>query len=40
MLGLPRDQSLICDYERGNSHPQPERLTAILAIIAGMEVQP
>lgn len=39
VLGLPRDQSLICDYERGKSHPQPERMSAILAII-GTEAQP
>ncbi len=40
MLGLPRDQGLICRYERGEASPRRERMLRILAIIAGTEVQP
>lgn len=34
-LGLPRDQSLISDYEKGIQFPRPERLAAIEAQIGG-----
>jgi len=40
VLGLPRDQGLICRYERGESSPRRARMVRILAIIAGTEVQP
>ena len=40
VLGLPRDQGLICRYERGEASPRRERMTRMLAIIAGTEVQP
>ena len=40
VLGLPRDQGLICRYERGEASPRRERMVSILAIIAGTEVQP
>jgi transcriptional regulator with XRE-family HTH domain len=40
VLALPRDQGLICRYERGEASPRRERMTRILAIIAGTEVQP
>jgi transcriptional regulator with XRE-family HTH domain len=39
-LGLPRDQGLICRYERGEASPRRARMTRMLAIIAGTEVQP
>ena len=39
-LGLPRDQGLICRYERGEASPRRARMIALLAIIAGTEVQP
>lgn len=34
-LGLPRDQSLISDYEKGIQFPRPKRLAAIEAQIGG-----
>ena len=34
MLGLPADQALLSHYERGNFIPRPDRMRAILAIIA------
>ncbi len=40
MLGLPRDQGLICRYERGVASPRRERMMRILTIICGTEVQP
>jgi transcriptional regulator with XRE-family HTH domain len=40
VLDLPSDQGLICRYERGEASPRRERMTRILAIIAGTEVQP
>ena len=40
LLGLPRDQGLICRYECGEASPRRERMTRILAIICGTEVQP
>lgn len=40
VLGLPRDQGLICRYERGEASPRRERMIALLAIITGTEVQP
>jgi len=40
VLGLPPDQGLICRYERGEASPRRARMTRILAIIAGTEVQP
>lgn len=40
VLGLPRDQGLICRYERGEAIPRRERMVRVLAIIAGTEVQP
>ena len=40
VLGLPRDQGLICRYERGEASPRRERMVRVLAIIAGTEVQP
>jgi transcriptional regulator with XRE-family HTH domain len=39
-LGLPRDQGLICLYERGEASPRHERMTRLLAIIEGTEVKP
>jgi transcriptional regulator with XRE-family HTH domain len=39
-LGLPRDQGLICRYERGKASPRRERMERILSIVAGTEVQP
>jgi transcriptional regulator with XRE-family HTH domain len=39
-LGLPPDQSLICDYERGNAFPRPERIRAILDAIASRPAPP
>jgi len=39
-LGLPNDQGLICRYERGEASPRRARMTRVLAIIAGTEVQP
>jgi transcriptional regulator with XRE-family HTH domain len=40
MLGLPADQALICNYERGRSIPKPARMSAILAIIASRPAPP
>ena len=40
VLGLPRDQGLICRYERGEASPRRERMVRVLAIITGTEVQP
>lgn len=39
-LGLHGDQALLSHYERGNYTPRPERMSAMLAVIAGKEVQP
>ncbi len=39
-LKLPADQSLLSHYERGNLIPRPARMSALLAIITGTEVQP
>jgi transcriptional regulator with XRE-family HTH domain len=39
-LGLPADQALISDYERGNAFPQPTRLRAILDAIASRPAPP
>lgn len=33
-LGLPHDQALISNWEKGKALPRPERLTALLSIIA------
>ena len=40
LLGLPPDQSLLSNYERGKAIPRTARMSALLAIIAGTEVQP
>jgi transcriptional regulator with XRE-family HTH domain len=40
MLGLPDDQALLCNYERGHFIPRPERMRAILAIIASRPAAP
>ncbi len=40
MLGLPADQALLSNYERGNFIPRPERMRAILAIIASRPAPP
>lgn len=40
MLGLPNDQGLLSNYERGKATPRPERMRAMLAIITGTEVRP
>ena len=39
-LGLPADQALISDYERGNAVPQPNRMRAILDAIASQPAPP
>jgi transcriptional regulator with XRE-family HTH domain len=39
-LGLPSDQALISDYERGNAVPQPTRMRAILDAIASRPAPP
>lgn len=39
-LGLPADQALISDYERGNAVPQSARLRAILDAIASRPAPP
>jgi transcriptional regulator with XRE-family HTH domain len=36
-LGLPRDQALISDYEKGQQYPRADRLAHILAVIDGRE---
>ena len=40
VLELPADQSLLSHYERGNFIPRPARMSALIAIITGTEVQP
>ena len=40
MLGLPDDQALLCNYERGRFIPRPDRMRAILAIIASRPAPP
>jgi transcriptional regulator with XRE-family HTH domain len=40
VLDLPSDQGLICRYERGEASPRRDRMSRILAIIAGTDVQP
>ena len=40
VLGLPGDQALLSHYERGNFIPRPARMSALIAIITGTEVQP
>ncbi|MEA3212346.1 MAG: hypothetical protein QOE70_5403 [Chthoniobacter sp.] len=40
MLGLPADQALLCNYERGRFIPKPARMSAIIAIIASQPAPP
>ena len=40
VLGLPADQALLSSYERGRFIPRPARMSALIAIISGAEVQP
>lgn len=40
VLGLPRDQALLSNYECGKATPKIARMRALLAIINGAEVRP
>jgi transcriptional regulator with XRE-family HTH domain len=40
VLRLPGDQALLSHYERGNFIPRPARMSALIAIVTGTEVQP